>query len=174
MLNLIEGFMPEADWLSDEATLSYLHATVSTRRQRVRVPETPMHLDAILVDEPLTGGLEPRLGSSHLRTLTVMGFPSQTWPGLLDDLNRLAFEYRWVIRAFDDGSQVFIEFPSGIGQGEMPPLWIIESAGDAQLVNYRIRGRFMIVDRLFGGSELRLGGNSQRRVRIVRTDGRRR
>ena len=99
VLNLVEGFMPEAAWLSDAETLTYLHACVSTRRHRVRVPETPMHLDAILVDEPLIGGLEPRLGSAHLRTLTVMGFPSQTWPGLLDDLNRLAFEYRWVTRA---------------------------------------------------------------------------
>ena len=35
-----------------------------------------MHLDAIIADEPLTGGLEPRLGRAHLRTLTVMGFPS--------------------------------------------------------------------------------------------------
>ena len=58
-----------------------------------------MHLDAILVDEPLTGGLEPRLGDAHLRTLTIMGFPSQTWPGLLDELNRLAFPYRWSTRA---------------------------------------------------------------------------
>ena len=91
--------MPEAAWLSDEETLTYLHSTVSTRRHSVRVPETPMHLDAILVDEPLSGGLEPKLGSAHLRTLTVLGFPSRTWPGLLDDLNRLAFPYRWCVRA---------------------------------------------------------------------------
>ena len=62
VLALIEGFMPEADWLDDADTLTYLHSCVSTRRQRVRVPETPMHLDAILADEDLTGGLEPRLG----------------------------------------------------------------------------------------------------------------
>ena len=79
--------------------MTYLHSCVSTRRQRVRVPETPMYLDAILVDEDLTGGLAPRLGRAHLRTLTIMGFPSQTWPGLLDDLNRLAFPYRWSTRA---------------------------------------------------------------------------
>jgi len=99
VLALVEGFMPEAAWLSDEETLTYLHSTVSTRRHSVRVPETPMHLDAILVDEPLAGGLEPRLGSAHLRTLTVLGFPSRTWPGLLDDLNRLDFPYRWCVRA---------------------------------------------------------------------------
>src|SRR5712692_9393088 len=99
VLALIEGFMPEADWLDDSDTLTYLHSCVSTQRQRVRVPETPMHLDAILADEDLTGGLEPQLGHAHLRTLTVMGFPSQTWPGLLDELNRLAFPYRWSTRA---------------------------------------------------------------------------
>jgi type IV secretion system protein VirB4 len=99
VLALIEDFMPEADWLDDGSTLSYLHSCISTRRQRVRVPEIPMHLDAILVDEDLTGGLEPRLGRAHLRTLTIMGFPSQTWPGLLDELNRLAFPYRWSTRA---------------------------------------------------------------------------
>ncbi|MCE4568636.1 conjugal transfer protein TrbE [Caballeronia sp. CLC5] len=58
-----------------------------------------MHLDALLADEPLTGGLEPRLGDHHLRTLTITGFPSVTFPGLLDELNRLAFEYRWSTRA---------------------------------------------------------------------------
>ncbi|QDX27019.1 conjugal transfer protein TrbE [Sphingomonas suaedae] len=99
LLHLLEGFLPEAHWLDDGETLTYLHSTISTKRQRVRVPETPMYLDAILADEPLVGGLEPRLGSQHLRTLTVTGFPSVTFPGLLDDLNRLAFPYRWVTRA---------------------------------------------------------------------------
>ena len=99
LLQLLEGFVPEARWLDDGETLTYLHSTVSTKRQRVRVPETPMHLDALLADEPLVGGLEPRLGGQHLRTLTITGFPTMTFPGLLDDLNRLAFPYRWVTRA---------------------------------------------------------------------------
>jgi type IV secretion system protein TrbE len=99
VLGLVEGFMPEITWLDDEGTLTYLHSTVSTRRQRVRVPEIPMYLDALLADQPLTGGLEPMLGNAHLRVLTVVGFPSFTTPGILDDLNRLAFAYRWSTRA---------------------------------------------------------------------------
>ncbi|MGL3821302.1 conjugal transfer protein TrbE [Sphingopyxis sp. R3-92] len=99
VLNLVEGFVPEVAWLDDGDTLTYLHSTVSSRRQRVRVPETSMHLDALLADEPLAGGLEPRLGEHHLRTLTVIGFPTVTFPGLLDELNRLAFDYRWSTRA---------------------------------------------------------------------------
>jgi type IV secretion system protein VirB9 len=96
------------------------------------------------------------------------------------DINALNFRYRiegdtppWrPLRAFDDGRQVFIAFPSGIGQGEMPPLWVIGPAGGAELVNYRIQGNHMVVDRLFAAAELRLGGEPQKKVRIVRTDGR--
>ncbi len=99
VLNLVEGFMPEARWLDDTGTLTYLHSCVSTRRQRVRVPETPVYLDALLTDEGLTGGLEPMLGDQHIRTLTITGFPTVTFPGLLDELNRQAFAYRWSCRA---------------------------------------------------------------------------
>ncbi len=96
---LLEGFVPEAAWLSDAETLTYLHSTVSTTRHDVRVPETPVGLDVLMADQPLAGGLEPRLGTAHLRVLTICGFPTATWPGLLDELNRLAFRYRWSTRA---------------------------------------------------------------------------
>ncbi|MGY3441276.1 P-type conjugative transfer protein TrbG [Bradyrhizobium sp. USDA 4473] len=77
------------------------------------------------------------------------------------------------LRAFDDGHKVFIEFPSGIRQGEMPPLFVIGPAGGSELVNYRVKGNYYIVDRLFAAAELRLGDkDSERRVRIVRADGR--
>ena len=99
VLQLVEGFMPECRWLDDGETLTYLHACVSTRIHRVRVPEIPMYLDALLADQPLTGGLEPMLGDQHLRVLTIVGFPTATTPGILDDLNRLAFPYRWSTRA---------------------------------------------------------------------------
>jgi len=99
ILHLMEGFMPECRWLNDSETLTYLHSCASTRRQRVRVPEIPMYLDAFIADEPLVGGLEPKLGNRHLRVLTVTGFPGQTTPGILDDLNQLAFPYRWASRA---------------------------------------------------------------------------
>lgn len=99
VLQLIEGFMPECAWLGDEETLTYLHSTISIKRHRVRVPEIPMYLDALLADQPLTGGLEPMLGAAHLRVLTIVGFPTATTPGILDDINRLAFPYRWSTRA---------------------------------------------------------------------------
>ena len=98
IFDLLAGVMPEIGWLDDGETLSYLHTTVSTRRHRVGVPEVPFHLDMLLTDVPLLGGLAPMLGDEHLRVTTLRGFPTSTWPGILDDLNRLGFAYRWSTR----------------------------------------------------------------------------
>ena len=75
------------------------------------------------------------------------------------------------VRAFDDGAQVFIEFPPGLESMEAPPLFVVGASGDVELVNYRKRGRYYVVDRLFGAAELRLGAKRQQVVRIVRTGG---
>jgi type IV secretion system protein VirB9 len=76
---------------------------------------------------------------------------------------------RWrPIRAFDDGRQVFIELPSSLAEGEAPPLFVLGTSGRPELVNYRLRGRYYVVDRLFEAAELRLGGRRQQVVRIVR------
>jgi P-type conjugative transfer protein TrbG len=92
------------------------------------------------------------------------------------DLSLLNFRYaiegdrpEWrPLRAFDDGVRVFVEFPESIAQGELPPLFVIGAQGEAELVNYRVSGRYMIVDRLFARAELRLGGRKgQQTVRIV-------
>jgi len=94
------------------------------------------------------------------------------------DLDLAALNFRYAIegdrpdwrplRAFDDGVRVFIEFPESVAQGELPPLFVIGARGEAELVNYRVAGRYMIVDRLFGAAELRLGGRKgQDKVRII-------
>ncbi len=72
------------------------------------------------------------------------------------------------LRAFDDGRQTFIEFPASLAVGEAPPLFIVDARGGAQLVNYRVQGRFYVVDRLFDAAELRLGTKHQQIVRISR------
>jgi len=94
-------------------------------------------------------------------------------------LERIRFRYAisgsnppWLpLRAFDDGEKVYIQFPTGIAQGELPPMFVIGAQGDGQLVNYRFRSPYYIVDRLFGAAELRLGADKGDVVRIERTDG---
>jgi len=77
------------------------------------------------------------------------------------------------LRAFDDGRQTFIEFPASIAVGEAPPLFVVGPTGEAELVNYRVRGRYYVVDRIFDAAELRLGTRKQQIVRIDRVvDGR--
>ena len=76
------------------------------------------------------------------------------------------------VSVFDDGRRVYVVFPPGIAQGEMPPLFVIGADGRGQIVNTRVFGNVLIVDRLFGAAELRLGERQQQVVRIVRTDGR--
>jgi type IV secretion system protein TrbE len=105
-IGLLASLLPHCAALDDAETLSFLHASISTKRHAVAVPATPIFLDALLADSPLSGGLEPMLGDQHLRIVSVNGLPPASEPGFLDDLNRLGFSYRWTSRfiALDKGA----------------------------------------------------------------------
>ncbi|WP_321335961.1 P-type conjugative transfer protein TrbG [Breoghania sp.] len=76
------------------------------------------------------------------------------------------------VSVYDDGRRVYVEFPGGIVQGEMPPVFVLGPDGNPEIVNSRVYRNILIVDRIFGAAELRLGsGKRQQTVRIVRTDG---
>ena len=118
------------------------------------------------------------------RLLALQGTPRAAAAPITDGLavERLRFRYTisgnsppWrPVTAFDDGTKVYIQFPAGIAQGELPPIFVIGPTGESQLVNARYRAPYYVVDRLFGAAELRLGGERQQVVRVERTDGRRR
>ena len=96
--DILLSIMPHVAPLSDDETLTYLHACVSTKSHEVRAPETPAYLDAFLTDDDFQGGLVPRLGQSYIRTISVRAYPTTSSPGLLDRLNELGVGYRWVCR----------------------------------------------------------------------------
>lgn len=93
-------------------------------------------------------------------------------------LDRLRFRYQisgdkphWrPSRVFDDSRKVYIQFPTRLDQGEAPPLFVVGRDGKSQLVNYRMRDNYYVVDRLFAMAELRLGEKHQDVVRIERND----
>jgi len=72
-------------------------------------------------------------------------------------------------RVFDDGTKTFIQFPKSLAVSEAPPLFVTDSKGKkSKLVNYRVKGEYYVVDRLFDAAELRLGEKDQVVVRIER------
>lgn len=97
-LDLLTQIMVFARVLHDEDVLTYLHACVSDKFHPVQLPSCTMYLDSYLTDSAFTGGLAPVLGQSHLRVISLRHFPNASFPGILDDLNRLNFEYRYVNR----------------------------------------------------------------------------
>lgn len=139
----LEATSTERTWMAS-ASWSYPQDLVATLRTKERIAEAAA---------PVASGVP--LERLRFRYAITGGSPS--WRPL---------------RAFDDGERVYIQFPAGISQGEMPPLFVVGPAGDTQLVNYRVRSPYYVVDRLFGAAELRLGAQKQEVVRIARTDGR--
>lgn len=99
-------------------------------------------------------------------------------------IDRLDFRYaitpiksrspRWQpVRVFDDGAKTYVEFPADLGTSQAPPLFVLGDKGQAELVNYRMKGAYYVVDRLIDQAELRLGAGRQTIVRITRTGPRR-
>ena len=98
ILDIMAAVFVEVRELSDDQTLTYLHSTISTNRHPVRMPEVPAYLDALLPDHAFTPGDIPMLGQHFVPACTITGFPGSTVPGILDQLNHLAIEYRWSTR----------------------------------------------------------------------------
>jgi len=95
---LLDLVMSDVRFLDSGEVLSYLHSCVSERSHAVVVPSTPFHIDELIADTPLLGGVAPKLGEQYLKVLSVRSYVSETEPGLLDALNRLGLPYRWVTR----------------------------------------------------------------------------
>ena len=95
LFGLLTTLMPEVSVMDGEALLTYLHSCVSERPHRVSVPDVPAYLDAFLSDTELLGGLQPMLGSKHLKIISVRSYPPNTEPDYLRQLSDLPFSYRW-------------------------------------------------------------------------------
>lgn len=177
------------DTTSGAGNAARVHILVKPTRPDLRT-NLVVNTDRRTYHLELTATLETWMASvswdyPHDRLLALQGSPRAAAAVSPTDgiaLDRLRFRYAitgdsppWrPVSAFDDGAKVYIQFPAGIAQGELPPLFVVGPTGENQLVNARFRAPYYVVDRLFGAAELRLGGEHQQVVRIERTDGRRR
>lgn len=98
LVDLMSTVFIEVTELDDKETLTYLHSTVSTDRHPVTPPNVPMFIDALLAEQPFQVGHVPMLGPYFMPAVTILNVPMTTTPALLDDLNHLGLEYRWVTR----------------------------------------------------------------------------
>ncbi|HEX6956366.1 MAG TPA: P-type conjugative transfer protein TrbG [Ferrovibrio sp.] len=138
------------------------------------------HLELVSTDETYMAAISWRYPADELAMLQNRNRRAEAASAVARGipLERLRFRYAisgdtppWrPLRAFDDGAKVYIQFPQRIDQGEAPPLFLVGSDGGSELVNYRMRGNYYIVDRLFAAAELRLGKAEQQVVRITRND----
>jgi type IV secretion system protein VirB4 len=83
--------------LVDDLTSYLLYCTTGIR-QPMRLPEAGVYLDSVVGSQDFTGGNHPRVGSKHIRAVSIEGFPSESYPGILDTLNTLPVAYRWNTR----------------------------------------------------------------------------
>ena len=139
------------------------------------------HLELQSIEETYMASVSWSYPQSDLMAINKRNAALQKQANLTIDkglnLEQLKFRYKidgdapWApMRAFDDGRKVYLQFPSGLNQGDAPPLFIAGADGKPTLINYRVRGSYYIVDRLFAAAELRLGTDPQQIVRITRTD----
>ncbi len=91
--------------LDADALLTHLHVCLTGLHHPVRTPAAGAQLDALLADQDLVGGWEPRIGEMHLRTIAVHGFPAGSCAGMLDGLNSLPFAARTSHRLIPLGRQ---------------------------------------------------------------------
>lgn len=96
--DLLTHYLPYFRYLDSEETLTYLHSTISFKKHACKVPSIPLYLDVQLSDTELHGGLDPMLGDYYIRTVSIKSFPGSSWPGMMDALNQLPIEYRWMTR----------------------------------------------------------------------------
>lgn len=138
------------------------------------------HLELKSTTETWMAAVSWEYPAEHLLALTNSNRAREAAAPIATGLALEHLEFRYAItgdsapwrplRAFDDHQRVYIQFPAGIAQGDLPPLFVIGTEGRAELVNYRVHAPYYIVDRLFTVAELRLGGKHGQTVRIARTN----
>lgn len=66
--------------------------------------------------------------------------------------------YPWKpVRVFDDGTKTFIEMAPTMKSYDAPSLFVLDDEDNPLMVNYRVKGNYYIVDRLFQKAQLRVG-----------------
>ena len=84
--------------LDSDGLLTYLHTCLTGKLHPVATPEDVSDVRRVLVEESLWGGFEPYMGRRPFRVVGITDFPLTSRPGLLNDLGKLGFPFRFSSR----------------------------------------------------------------------------
>jgi type IV secretion system protein VirB4 len=90
--------------LDADQLLTHLHECLTGLPHVVRTPPHGSYLNAVLADQDLVGGFEPRIGRMAIRAVSVHGYPHESHAGQCDFLNTLPFAFRWSHRVLPLGA----------------------------------------------------------------------
>ncbi|MGC4409997.1 VirB4 family type IV secretion/conjugal transfer ATPase (plasmid) [Rhizobium rosettiformans] len=80
-----------------DSLLQFVRFCISGENMPVRLPDVGMYLDCILTAQ-MEHGTTPKLDDRHIGVVAIDGFPSQSWPGILNALDQMPLSYRWSSR----------------------------------------------------------------------------
>ena len=79
--------------------LEYIHFCICGERQRVILPSgATMYLDCLVGAKQFTTGLRPKIDDNFIGVVAIEGFPSESYPNILNALSELSFDYRFNTR----------------------------------------------------------------------------
>lgn len=94
---LVSAF-PVIRQMSNEEMLTYLNRCITGNTSLVKVPKNPVFLQQIFANQDMIADSYPKIGRKYVQVVAVTGFPMESYPGIMNELNRVNFEYRWTTR----------------------------------------------------------------------------
>lgn len=80
--------------LRDEL-VNYLHFTCTGLSHPINIPDIPMYADEYICGQELWVGDTPKIGDNFIYSVSVEGFPAQSYPNMLEFLEHQSIAYRW-------------------------------------------------------------------------------
>lgn len=78
--------------------LEHINYCICGKRQKVLLPNAPMFLDCLVGAKEFITGMRPRINNNFIGVVAIDGFPSESYPNILNMLTELRFNYRFNTR----------------------------------------------------------------------------
>lgn len=84
--------------MSARELLGHIHGALTGDYHPINPPKIPAYLDAVIGAHNFIGGFAPRIDNKHIAVVGIAGYPPETTPVILEQLNTLALPFRFSLR----------------------------------------------------------------------------